>query len=276
MTGSPPHARGRPSFARCSPSFGRITPACAGKTISWFRGTEALPDHPRMRGEDVEVAGQEPYGGGSPPHARGRLFGPERRRGQQGITPACAGKTHPFLSFHVHTWDHPRMRGEDKHSVAFARTLSGSPPHARGRLERARPAIGGRRITPACAGKTFCLSAEGSPSGDHPRMRGEDLTDALHWGLTDGSPPHARGRPAIRTGALRRPGITPACAGKTVGSLTRSRLTTDHPRMRGEDALIGVLLFDGLGSPPHARGRRNCLRVVVGAPGITPACAGKT
>ncbi len=70
--GSPPHARGRPLGGSDGSLVCWITPACAGKTT--YRKYLARPDrdHPRMRGEDPQVAVRHDAGLGSPPHARGR------------------------------------------------------------------------------------------------------------------------------------------------------------------------------------------------------------
>ena len=70
-----------------------------------------------------------------------------------------------------------------------------------------------------------------------------------------GSPPHARGRRAdVRTFSPRSD-ITPACAGKTPAHLVCATITTDHPRMCGEDIRTPNVAYDKLRSPPHARGR---------------------
>ena len=87
------------------------------------------------------------------------------------------------------------MRGEDATESQVRDTLTGSPPHARGR--RARSACFGRLwgITPACAGKTKKFLKNGRQFMDHPRMRGEDSARTFSF-MT------------VRW-------ITPACAGKT-------------------------------------------------------------
>mgnify|MGYP001645061355 CR=1 FL=1 len=107
------------------------------------------------------------------------------------------------------------MRGEDLKTSRTGDAISGSPPHARGRLNFLADAKDVARITPACAGKTVSttLNVQDSP----------------------GSPPHARGRPSGESRRGHRPGITPACAGKTTSNWSLSPQRQDHPRMRGED-----------------------------------------
>ena len=87
-------------------------------------------------------------------------------------------------------------------------------------------------------------------------MRGEDALSISNDVYGNGSPPHARGRPVGKLALSLMPGITPACAGKTVEGPAAVWRWEDHPRMRGEDGCLGF-----------------------GLPGgrwITPACAGKT
>ena len=168
-----------------------------------------------MRGEDGVEPAVTSSPGGSPPHARGRLKRPAMRTGSTRITPACAGKTLSGPGPSGRVRDHPRMRGEDPPLRRRPRQVKGSPPHARGRPCRYIRASSGRRITPACAGKTPRPLPARLPSPDHPRMRGEDDPQGEARDYLVGSPPHARGR--LRRGRCnaRATRITPACAGKT-------------------------------------------------------------
>ena len=108
------------------------------------------------------------------------------------------------------------MRGEDTLECAMRISINGSPPHARGRLSDKFEFEELGRITPACAGKTVT-----------PVSSGDDGT----W-------------------------ITPACAGKTLAFARKPPRMEDHPRMRGEDCPVGVIVITRIR--------------------ITPACAGKT
>ena len=53
------------------------------------------------------------------------------------------------------------------------------------------------------------------------------------WSLT-GSPPHVRGKGAGNAFTSSAFGITPACAGKSVGVEHDLSVQQDHPRMCGE------------------------------------------
>ena len=113
MGGSPSHARGRPRPVRAALATSGITPACAGKTHGLRGAPRGIPDHPRMRGEDIRSCGAIHRQVGSPPHARGRRLLRGRHPRCVGITPACAGKTRRPSCSHLRGRDHPRMRGED-------------------------------------------------------------------------------------------------------------------------------------------------------------------
>ena len=93
--GSPPHARGRLHLNSRRIVVQGITPACAGKTRPQPCQVCEFRDHPRMRGEDHIIFNAVNQQTGSPPHARGRLPHPMNHQANQGITPACAGKTTP-------------------------------------------------------------------------------------------------------------------------------------------------------------------------------------
>ena len=149
------------------------------------------------------------------------------------------------------------MRGEDTARIPANTPANGSPPHARGRQACVCREGVCRRITPACAGKTFYYRIRQGPYQDHPRMRGEDSLHLSAARCRDGSPPHARGRRPTRLGWDPIEGITPACAGKTNLTNTSKRAIPDHPRMRGEDGSLLAARPVELGSPPHARGRRS-------------------
>src|SRR5690606_34686635 len=89
-----------------------------------------------------------------------------------------------------------------------------------------------------------------------------------------GSPPRARGARRRGRGQAGRRGITPACAGSTVMTLTDAALRTDHPRVRGEHGVMADVKPGKAGSPPRARGAQTTERQPRSTIGITPACAG--
>ena len=130
---------------------------------------------------------------------------------------------------------------------------------------------------------------------DHPRVCGEKF-DMLPLEIRQkGSPPRMRGKGPVNRRTGKKPGITPACAGKSLRLPSPAGWAEDHPRMCGEKPLKVWLASSIPGSPPRMRGKAGQLGVVLigqGSPprmrgkvhkevgnklrlGITPACAGK-
>ena len=146
-----------------------------------------------MRGEQDTFRSEDIPSLGSPPLARGtdlqRYFNSIIQR----ITPACAGNRASRLLTLSACWDHPRLRGEQVIVAQNARNWAGSPPLARGTEYAPRSGRGEGRITPACAGNSFGLTASAFTRWDHPRLRGEQYTPLYGHSPSVGSPPLARG-----------------------------------------------------------------------------------
>ena len=86
------------------------------------------------------------------------------------------------------------MCGKDKAKVSARASASGSPPHVRERRPKTEVQTKDYRITPACAGKTYCASYSHVDFEDHPRMCGKDKARASSKMTVTGSPPHVRER----------------------------------------------------------------------------------
>ena len=275
-TGTPPRARGRPPHPVTVAGVTRNTPACAGTTLVCSHVSWPKKEHPRVRGDDTHVP---PSGGrhtGTPPRARGRLVLHPAFSIAYRNTPACAGTTRSRGQHDQPHVQHPRVRGDDEHAGRYWHNGYGTPPRARGRLRQhpsARFALGN---TPACAGTTSCQWSSPPPTGEHPRVRGDDSILSLRLCASIGTPPRARGR-------LRQavpppvPGRnTPACAGTTeprAAILVESR---EHPRVRGDDRHAARGRTRPGGTPPRARGRPAPHAAGRCRVGNTPACAGTT
>ena len=253
-----------------------ITPACAGKTLFALGRRDKAVDHPRMCGKDDDSNITRVYGWGSPPHVRERLTDKWDDFARARITPACAGKTASLRIYAVRYGDHPRMCGKDQVESDKVKDRLGSPPHVRERQYFVLVLFSGRRITPACAGKTAIHMTRYRVNRDHPRMCGKDDINGSDIELATGSPPHVRERRLMEqeNGSAYR--ITPACAGKTRPPTRCTSRHRDHPRMCGKDRSIVFHPDYGIGSPPHVRERLVCDGFNGRDAGITPACAGKT
>ena len=90
---------------------------------------------------------------------------------------------------------------------------------------------------------------------DHPRVCGENIGNSSLFLVSKGSPPRVRGKqsqPRSATSVIR---ITPACAGKTLPSISVLVKLQDHPRVCGENTLASLTFLPYLGSPPRVRGK---------------------
>ena len=152
---------------------------------------------------------------------------------------------------------------------------TGSPPRVRGKDSCRTPRHSARRITPACAGKSFSQGNEKPETQDHPRVCGEKELCLFSTGCSVGSPPRVRGKAGNLVAKGLNLGITPACAGKSVALLIKVFLGGDHPRVCGEKALGDVKRNYKLGSPPRVRGKVMGDFKSTAKERITPACAGK-
>ena len=147
------------------------------------------------------------------------------------------------------------MRGE-KHKPSLSLVLPmGSPPRARGKGPPSLCNSYRFGITPACAGKSPLLYVPFARVKDHPRVRGEKISQALKKLRREGSPPRARGKACLRREVAPMRGITPACAGKSCRGDRADHNVGDHPRVRGEKSEdIDMTQYEE-GSPPRARGK---------------------
>ena len=151
--GSPPRVRGKVVHKTLSIYTVGITPACAGKRLTEQFGPCGEGDHPRVCGEKESSSSMCVANAGSPPRVRGKVELFCQKFVKHRITPACAGKSFPCLSFLSRIWDHPRVCGE-KNPISIALCVGiGSPPRVRGKDAKPLNALATHRITPACAGK---------------------------------------------------------------------------------------------------------------------------
>ena len=84
-----------------------------------------------------------------------------------------------------------------------------------------------------------------------------------------------RGKEAPAAHHHRTAGITPACAGKSIGETLLETIDRDHPRVCGEKQQMIADAGKGMGSPPRMRGKAERRSKRPQNPGITPAYAGK-
>ena len=175
MPGSPPRVRGKGIFATLALRVMGITPACAGKSYTRTCYAYNVRDHPRVCGEKPlwtgshgsctgdhpRVCGEKQASRlkqcicrGSPPRVRGKVYQDVRGRLDEGITPACAGKSGCHRGRRRCGRDHPRVCGEKRYAIVKTPPDKGSPPRVRGKAKELPPRQCYLGITPACAGKS--------------------------------------------------------------------------------------------------------------------------
>ena len=228
-----------------------------------------------MRGEKSGIPPALKNNIGSPPLARGKASVFLRSIIVNRITPACAGKSDDIFFCYKIVGDHPRLRGEKYNKLVQHREKQGSPPLARGKASGFWFWFAGRRITPACAGKSYNRDCSNSMVEDHPRLRGEKFLFPDKTRSFLGSPPLARGKVRSCECLVTSMRITPACAGKRICVNSSGYGEEDHPRLRGEKPALRTKVASCSGSPPLARGKVYRKRVERPRDRITPACAGK-
>ena len=296
-SGSSPHTRGAPRGKEKAAVANRIIPAYAGSTCRSPGRSSRWSDHPRIRGEHrrVEMANQQ--ADGSSPHTRGAPLERTPARRRRRIIPAYAGSTCFAGISPSHLSDHPRIRGEHRGLGCGSSPLAGSSPHTRGARPPRLPHRPRPRIIPAYAGSTPFPSPTSTPTGDHPRIRGEHPPGGWRCPQTTGSSPHTRGAPRPPRRSERTTGIIPAYAGSTVDdswvtgaaagssphtrgapltSLRRGTRSGIIPAYAGSTRTCAAGARRAHGSSPHTRGAPISIPLGSRGSGIIPAYAGST
>ena len=273
--GSPPRVRGKAFSLPSTTSLRGITPARAGKSPVSTSSNARARDHPRACGEKANTYIVTPSKVGSPPRVRGKGAAAHVRRGDEGITPARAGKSRAPTRAGRTTRDHPRACGEKALSVSLLHPKQGSPPRVRGKVDALQRRQLFPGITPARAGKRQNHAACGSAARDHPRACGEKRPADRQCARHEGSPPRVRGKVPESALAGDFRGITPARAGKRAQPIQVTVPVEDHPRACGEKFIHASPLPQRQGSPPRVRGKANWNSYCPTRMRITPARAGK-
>ena len=195
---------------------------------------------------------------GSSPRVRGKRAIGEQGSSEQGLIPACAGKTVGNLTADPELRAHPRVCGENRVGCFTRPGVPGSSPRVRGKLSHGENAVCLFGLIPACAGKTpFHGSGRGSV-GAHPRVCGENADKHSPTLLHGGSSPRVRGKHLAPAMERIAPGLIPACAGKTEVDPVTSTPPRAHPRVCGENSASTSGRNLPLGSSPRVRGKRGC------------------
>ena len=212
----------------------RNIPAYAGKTLAPLAVHSALPEHPRVCGENMCETSKMLVFYGTSPRMRGKLNTAFRNASGLRNIPAYAGKTRTTqLSSWVRT-EHPRVCGENS-TPAGEKPPRGTSPRMRGKLGKNTDQEIATRNIPAYAGKTWTIDDLLFYGAEHPRVCGENYT--YFFGLTPkfGTSPRMRGKPFSGAKLADTKRNIPAYAGKTYRPHRSGPGSAEHPRVCGEN-----------------------------------------
>ena len=133
IVGSSPRVRGKAMAFDCGAVVRGIIPACAGKRRWVAEHAIHDRDHPRVCGEKTEGAWQGAFLSGSSPRVRGKGKFRGKMQRENGIIPACAGKSIAGALVTFADGDHPRVCGEKNFCNWKACLRLGSSPRVRGK-----------------------------------------------------------------------------------------------------------------------------------------------
>ena len=162
------------------------------------------------------------YRNGTSPRTRGKHPYQSRPGPTCRNIPAHAGKTERRDFNDVTRKEHPRARGENPHSITLITIKIGTSPRTRG--------------------KRWVVSMVGIALPEHPRARGENGLGELARGSNKGTSPRTRGKlicSSPKTCSIRN---IPAHAGKTGFDYFAAAAHWEHPRARGENVRLEILL----------------------------------
>ena len=274
--GSSPRVRGKHQRGRSLRHARGLIPACAGKTDRSSSSTGNRRAHPRACGENLDADLESVSPQGSSPRVRGK---PQRVRESVRdvrLIPACAGKTRCRCPRSPRSRAHPRVCGENVLTLFDGTAVPGSSPRVRGKPVQHRRAPQGRRLIPACAGKTNLITSAIAKCPAHPRACGENERVDADGCADKGSSPRVRGKLPQCVGHGAEHGLIPACAGKTLGLGSCARGCRAHPRVCGENAFVALYQNCETGSSPRVRGKPELTARTLTLTRLIPACAGKT
>ena len=98
--------------------------------------TASAAAHPRVGGENLEIANPRGEREGSSPRGRGKQLEGAMTNLNQRLIPAWAGKTEHRGQAPIHRPAHPRVGGENASAASCAACLAGSSPRGRGKPAR--------------------------------------------------------------------------------------------------------------------------------------------
>ena len=171
---------------------------------------------------------------------------------------------------------HPRVCGEQDVKGTLDRVSNGSSPRVRGTEVDYLSDLMDNRFIPACAGNRPVCGAAQTMISVHPRVCGEQKSDAHQQHADHGSSPRVRGTdgPPLTDDDIER--FIPACAGNSIVGALSTKPATVHPRVCGEQVPPWALKHRSIGSSPRVRGTGRISPISTRRSRFIPACAGNS
>ena len=151
--------------------------------------------------------------------------------------------------------EHPRVYGENTGQEVRDGAPVGTSPRVRGKLLDWDMKGAGYRNIPACTGKTLRTALEKLPITEHPRVYGENPVNTQKPSGNVGTSPRVRRKPSPPTEFIARSWNIPACTGKTIMLRRLAAITTEHPRVYGENESRLASQNARVGTSPRVRGK---------------------
>ena len=145
--------------------------------------------------------------------------------------------------------DHPRLLGSDNISPCASSSLIGSPTRTWEQPLRSQSLQFHLRITHAHVGATSCQRVIPPLPMDHPRIRGNNTSSIFGVKKTSGSPTRAWEQRLATGPPCVSARVTHVYVGAADSSVHPSSRSTDHPRVRGNNAFDPIIQALEAGSP---------------------------
>ena len=213
LPGSSPRVRGTATKSGSFPLSQRFIPACAGNSLSVGVCKMRRSVHPRVCGEQPQLAESIVDIDGSSPRVRGTAALRANKFQFNRFIPACAGNSNGQTRTVCDTSVHPRVCGEQPFASSQTIMAFGSSPRVRGTVPNTSESPILMRFIPACAGNSHPSQSFTRCPSVHPRVCGEQSADTGVQRHRPGSSPRVRGTGRRRLPAARVSRFIPACAG---------------------------------------------------------------
>ena len=211
---------------------------------------------------------------GSSPRVRGTVGLRGAHNKFYRFIPACAGNRMVPPSVSTSHAVHPRVCGEQLMEESHETSVYGSSPRVRGTDNPRNGRAPISRFIPACAGNRPTTEVMCITNPVHPRVCGEQGTQTGQVLDSAGSSPRVRGTDHRSTAPRAVSRFIPACAGNRMLLKLKSKLTSVHPRVCGEQTCQVPANYSRSGSSPRVRGTVTTARLTLGDRRFIPACAG--